>query len=266
MIKVLVADDERWIRKGIVRMIDCEANGIEEVLEAENVSQALEVWGRKRPQIVLADVCFPAENGCDLGDALYEKDPEIKIVMISAHDDFDNVRRALHFHAVDYLLKPVTSKQLNHILAQCVSQIRDKQEESGLREQEQFKKQEPEALPLEDTSARAVERICASIRQNCSRKYTLHDMAEECHVTEAYFSSLFKKVAGKSPMSYVAWARVEKAKELMITTQDKLVRIAAAVGYEDYQYFIKVFKRVTGESPGEYKGRIARENEDGESR
>lgn len=41
MIKVLVADDERWIRKGIVRMIDRERNPIGEIWEAENVTQAL---------------------------------------------------------------------------------------------------------------------------------------------------------------------------------------------------------------------------------
>ncbi len=52
MIKVLVADDERWIRKGIVRMIDRERNPIGEIWEAENVTQALEIFRREMPEII----------------------------------------------------------------------------------------------------------------------------------------------------------------------------------------------------------------------
>ena len=82
MVKVLVADDERWIRKGIVRMIDRERNHIGDVLEAENVTQALEIFRQEMPDIILSDVMFPQENGCDLGEQIYEINPKAKIVMI----------------------------------------------------------------------------------------------------------------------------------------------------------------------------------------
>ena len=63
------------------------------------------------PEIILSDVMFPQENGCDLGERIFEMNPNAKIVMISAYDDFDNARRALRFRAVDYLLKPVSREQ-----------------------------------------------------------------------------------------------------------------------------------------------------------
>ena len=56
MYKLLVADDENWIRKGIVRMIDCEKHQIEAVFEASSVKQAVEIFDREHPDIVLVDV------------------------------------------------------------------------------------------------------------------------------------------------------------------------------------------------------------------
>lgn len=262
MIKVLVADDERWIRKGIVRMIDRELNEIGEVLEAETVKQALHIFEEEMPDIVLSDVMFPTENGCDLGERIYELNPGVKIVMISAFDDFNNARRALRFRAVDYLLKPVSKEQLNQIITKCVRELK---EEHGLLSDVNLEKEQNDHLPDGDaTSVQLIEKMMRAIREDCSRRYTLSEMAGECHVTETYFSGLFKKTAGISPLSYVTRVRVEKAKELMMTTEYKLVQIAAAVGYEDYQYFTRVFKKAVGETPGEYKSRMMKEigNED----
>ena len=70
MYRVLVADDERWIRKGIVKMIDREGLGISEIYEADSVTAALEQFRLHQPDIVLSDVIFPAENGCDFCDQI----------------------------------------------------------------------------------------------------------------------------------------------------------------------------------------------------
>lgn len=266
MIKVLVADDERWIRKGIVRMIDCGKYGIGEILEAENVTQAMQIFKQEMPDIVLSDVCFPAENGCDLGEMICELKPETKIVMISAYDDFNYAKRAIHFRAIDYLLKPVSKEQLNEIIGKCVNTLKQERATEGEGEDEG---REPENLNIageEDSTIQIIGRLIKDIHKDYARHYTLSDMAQECHVTEAYFSALFKRIAGKSPMNYILQVRVDKAKELINTTGYKMVQIARAVGYEDYQYFSKIFKRVAGETPGEYKARILKEIEDEDNR
>ena len=261
MVKVLVADDERWIRKGIVRMIDRERNHIGDVLEAENVTQALEIFRQEMPDIILSDVMFPQENGCDLGEQIYEINPKAKIVMISAYDDFDNARRAIRFRAVDYLLKPVSRDQLNGILDECVRQL-EAERQQGESPVGDVLEERLAALTDENSSSRFVEKLMQDIREDCARHYPLSRMAEECHVTESYFSSLFKRVSGKSLVNYLAQIRVEKAQELIASTEYKLGQIAGAVGHDDYQYFTKVFKKISGVTPGEYKAGIAREIED----
>ena len=231
MIKVLVADDERWIRKGIVRMIDRERNPIGEIWEAENVTQALEIFRREMPEIILSDVMFPQENGCDLGERIFEMNPNAKIVMISAYDDFDNARRALRFRAVDYLLKPVSREQLNLILDQCVQQIEaERQQAEGEKAGADVLEERLAVMAEDNSSSRIVEKLMRDIREDCARHYTLSLLAEECHVTESYFSSLFKKVSGKSLMSYLAQVRVEKAQELIASTEYKRCRLPKRSG------------------------------------
>lgn len=56
MYTVLVADDERWIRKGIVKMIDCEKNHISDIYEAVTVQEAMDIYDQKKPDIVLTDI------------------------------------------------------------------------------------------------------------------------------------------------------------------------------------------------------------------
>lgn len=283
MYRVLVADDERWIRKGIVKMIDREGLEISEVYEADSVAGALEQFRLYKPDIVLSDVIFPAENGCDFCDQIIALKPETRIVMISAFDNFEFARRSIKFRAVDYLLKPVSKEQLNQVLAQCIGQLTAQAEGPGA-DSAAFgqaplspaaaygpgtagpggaSRQEPPAMAEENDSESQIRQVMEQIKAHLGDKYTLAGMAAECCLSEAYFSNLFKKVSGMSPMNYIAHMRVEKACELMATTNWRMVKIAQSVGYYDYQYFTKVFKKVTGQTPGDYREKLQEEFGDG---
>ncbi len=270
---MLVADDERWIRKGIVRMIDAEALGIEEIYEADSAAAVMDIFERFRPQIMLSDVIFPAENGCDICDQIAGRWPQTRIVMISAHDSFDFARRSMRYQAVDYLLKPVSRDQLNQVLKRCVEALRGRQGDSlekgeslekaaGELSDKEVARSEYAEYVEEKSSERQIRQMMERIRGRLGDRYTLAAMAAECCLSEVYFSALFKKISGRSPMSYVAWARVEKARELMGATDWKLKKIAERVGYTDYQYFVRVFRRISGEAPGEYRRRLGMEEGD----
>ena len=279
MYRVLVADDERWIRKGIVKMIDREGLGISEIYEADSVTAALEQFRLHQPDIVLSDVIFPAENGCDFCDQIIAIQPETRIVMISAFDNFEFARRSIKFRALDYLLKPVSKEQLNQVLSQCIGQLKARTEGPG-GGREAFGQpacpagavpgqgragqggalgQEAPAVEDGNDSEFQVRQVMEQIKAHLGDKYTLAAMAAECCLSEAYFSNLFKKVSGMSPMNYIVHMRMEKACELMTSTNWRMVRIAQSVGYYDYQYFAKVFKKVTGQTPGDYREKLQEE-------
>ena len=74
-----------------------------------------------------------------------------------------------------------------------------------------------------------------------------------CNLSISHFTHRFKAVTGKSLKEYVAYIRVEKAKELLYNTNLSVKEIAESVGYSDQNYFSRIFKKYSGESPLGYR-------------
>lgn len=91
--------------------------------------------------------------------------------------------------------------------------------------------------------------VAAHYRESAS----LQEAARVAVLNPSYLSALLKKYTGKSYIKLLAEYRIERAKELLVRTGEKVYRVGQMVGYEDKYYFGRVFKRVTGMSPGEFK-------------
>lgn len=86
------------------------------------------------------------------------------------------------------------------------------------------------------------------------------EVAAWLKITPSYFSYIFKQSTGKGFTEYMNEMRIDQAKHLLATTQDKVFEIADKVGYREYKYFVSVFKTYTGMTPKEYRGlRVSRE-------
>lgn len=108
-----------------------------------------------------------------------------------------------------------------------------------------------------DRQREEILKIVAYIRQNLNAKITLEDMARYVAMNKSYLSRLFKKEMGKAFQDYLADVRMEKAGELLLSTDRKIADIAEDVGYGDIFYFNRVFKNHYKMSPSEYKKRAS---------
>ena len=91
------------------------------------------------------------------------------------------------------------------------------------------------------------------IRDNLGSKMAMSDVADCVALSPSHFSRAFKQSVGSSPMAYIAARRVDRAKLMMTSTQDRLTDIALACGFSDQSHLTRSFRRLVGVSPGRWR-------------
>lgn len=105
MIRVLIVDDEILVRVGLKTVIPWEQNGFELVGEAIHGEDALRILEATPCHIVLTDIRMPVMDGLELMMQIRERWPTTKCLILSSHNDFEYVQKALRLGAIDYILK-----------------------------------------------------------------------------------------------------------------------------------------------------------------
>lgn len=101
--------------------------------------------------------------------------------------------------------------------------------------------------------ADAIRKSVDYMRRNYSKKLTLEEVSAYVFLSPSYFSKVFKEEMNCNYNNYLNMIRVDKAKQLLMNENIRLVDISGLVGFEDQSYFSKVFKRFTDMSPGKFR-------------
>ncbi|MDD7177972.1 MAG: response regulator [bacterium] len=119
MIKVLLVDDEQFIRSGMRQLINWNQYGYEIAAEAENGTEALRLLEANSDlELVFADIRMPEMTGIELIEQARKKiTRQVHFVILTGYADFDYVREALRLQVADYLLKPIGKEDLLRVLA-----------------------------------------------------------------------------------------------------------------------------------------------------
>lgn len=118
--RLLVVDDSNIVRRRIERANDLPA--IEFVGAARNGVEALEMHARLRPTLVTMDLTMPEMDGTQCVEKLVERDPALRILVISALADKLTAIEALEKGASGFLCKPFTDHQLNDALRKLIGE------------------------------------------------------------------------------------------------------------------------------------------------
>ena len=78
-------------------------------------------------------------------------------------------------------------------------------------------------------------------------------LAEEFHLSAQYISQLFKNEIGVGFLTYLTNIRMERAKQLLLSTSLSIAEVSEQSGYSDYRVFTKVFKKSEGITPSQYR-------------
>ena len=98
-----------------------------------------------------------------------------------------------------------------------------------------------------------LKKVLQYIGEHYSSPIRLSELAELVNMNEQYFCRYFKKNIGKTITEYINVIRVEKAATALAETEDKIIDIASACGFDNTGYFIRRFKKEKGMTPSEYR-------------
>jgi DNA-binding NarL/FixJ family response regulator len=111
-IKILIADDQKLIREGLKVLLEMEESFMV-IGEASNGQQAVDLYIKLRPDIVLMDIQMPVINGVEAIKKILELDKEAKIIILTTFDDDEYVYEGLKSGALGYILKDSSIEKLS---------------------------------------------------------------------------------------------------------------------------------------------------------
>ncbi len=241
---LLIVDDNAIAREGIKDLLKACDYPLT-VLDAADGNQAQLLLEQEQIDILMADVEMPVISGIELGKIAREANPDICIIMFSAYSKFEYARSAISIDALEYLLKPIDLDQFGVAIEKAIR--RCDQHRAALAQAHEKKEfaSEKHSVPY----GQKVMQIMEIIRAEYQTDLSLDDLAKRMYLTKSYTCYLFKNETGMTIKGFLNQCRMEKALDLLRTTNMKVVDVAAAVGYSSSIYFHSLFKKMYGMTP-----------------
>lgn len=133
MYRIMIVDDDEILRKGLVQNIDWSAHGITVAAEANNGKDALCKIDEAMPQVIVTDIQMPLMDGLSLTETVSRLYPKIKIVLLTAYEEFEYARKALEYKVSEYVLKYESEETILSAVLQAVEQVKAENERELLK-------------------------------------------------------------------------------------------------------------------------------------
>lgn len=215
MLKVLIVDDHVVFREGLRALLDLEED-FEVVGEASRGDEAMAMMSQVEPHVVLLDLHLPDGNGADFCREMLRKNPKVKVLILSAYDDDEEVSAALISGASGYVLKTVSGERLADnirsvyqgevllapsVAAKVVQQLSRLQAESGRQEE-----------ALQDLTPRERE-----VFQLASRGLKNAEIAAELYLSEKTIKTHLRNIYNKLSLASKAELRLYAVRMGLVT-------------------------------------------------
>lgn len=248
MLKVLIVEDEPYVRKGIVLSVDWTALDCFVVGEAANGEEGLAAALRYQPNIIITDIKMPKMDGIEMLKRLREAGCGAQVIILTAYSDFEYAKNALHYGAADYLLKPFRDGELEQVIVSIHARL--------MAQQGQAEAALP-ALQLQkgDKSKYVMESLAFIAGHYNEPDISVGSIAKSVGISEGYLCHIFKKETNYTLVEYLSQYRMHVAMQLLRDCRVKIYEVAEQVGYRDIAYFSSTFRKTVGVTPSEFQAR-----------
>lgn len=126
---ILYAEDDDKIRKMYAKFLRLY---FRDVYEAINGEEALYLYDKNRPNIIILDINMPIISGLEVAKIIREKDQETQLIILSAYSDREKLLVATELMLSKYLIKPIQTFELETIIVKCIQNLKATQDKESL--------------------------------------------------------------------------------------------------------------------------------------
>lgn len=235
MMNLLIVDDEELEVLTVEKLVLKTGIQFERIFKAVCMEDAVKILEHQVIHIMICDIEMPGGSGHELTEWVRNRSLDIKVIFLTGHAKFSYAAGAIRLQVSDYLLKPVKEAELKAVLLK----VADKNSDVG-----QYNMK---------SSKMAMEEIKEYIKEHCDENLTREKVAQEFFFQPNYFSKVFSNETKMTFRDYLNHCRMEKAKRLLLFSDQPISQIALDVGYTTTAYFIKQFKERYHMTPKQYR-------------
>lgn len=250
MYKVLIIDDEVFIREGMKQIIPWKELGCEFIGEAQNGEEGVEKIVKLMPDIIISDIRMPKKSGLEMIDEIKSINKNMQVIILTGFREFEYAQQAIRLGVLRFLLKPSKIEEIKEAITSAVVNLDKlpKREVENLLNEHTYKEiDKPQYL---------VKQAIEYINQYYNQKLDLQTVADQLYVSTWHLCKVIKKQTGTNFVDLLNNARIENAKRMLLESNIKIYEIAEDVGYADTAYFSKIFKKITQVTPNEYRNKM----------
>lgn len=241
---LLIADDEREIRHGLVTYFPWKATGFEVVAEAEDGDAALLLLTTRHIDVALLDIRMPGKTGLEVARALQEKKSATTVVMLSAYRDFEYARQAMSYGVQHYVLKSTRYQEMIGVFERLKRSL-----------DERLQPEQAEVRPYYD----ALQQGITEYLGNHPDSATLEGAAAAVGKSASFVSKTYRDTENRQFGEALLSLRMQRAAKLLRDYRLKTYQVSESVGYATPKSFTRAFRQYFGKSPQEYRRETARE-------
>lgn len=224
-------------------------NGRYEILHAKNGILGIELAFKNIPDIIICDIMMPGMDGFEVCVSLKsdERTDHIPIIMLTAKATLQDRLSGLSQGADAYLTKPFVKEELITRLDQLIllrKKMINKFQNNGFSQLLKNRAENPEAKFLQ--------KVIGIIHKEVTNDaFGAAKLANEMNLSESQVYRKLKAITGRSTALFIRSIRLQKGKELLLSTDRTISEISYDVGFNDPSWFSRTFKQEFGISPGE---------------
>jgi signal transduction histidine kinase/DNA-binding response OmpR family regulator len=246
---VLIVEDNDDLREFLKRRLGESY----EIIDVNNAETGLSAAFDMVPDLVIADIILPGQNGMQLTETLKQdiRTSHIPIILLTAKGSIEEQIQGFRSKADAYIVKPFNLEFLDETI------------KSLLKNREVLREHYTSELPTEirTNSSNKLDRkfineFTSLVEHNISNEaFSVDDICREMGISRVQLYRKVKALIGYNVNDYILTVRLQKAKFLLTNEDLNISEVSYKVGFASQQYFSTVFKSKFGNTPSEFKAK-----------